>query len=72
MIDAPGLVERRVDVAGDELIAHVTLTSEELEIVGFAIGQALLLVMAAAQEWLFAFRANWSVERCSADTAGRC
>lgn len=58
MVDAPGLVERRVDIAGDQLVADVTLAAEQLKVVRFAVGQALLLVVAAAQERLFAFRAN--------------
>lgn len=58
MVHTPGLVERRVHIARDELIADVTLTAEQLEIVRFAIGQALLLVVAAAQERFFTFCTN--------------
>ncbi len=39
VVDAPGLVESREDVALDDLIAHVAEIPEELMIVDLTVGQ---------------------------------
>jgi len=54
VVDAPGLIEGGEDVALDHLVAHVAKVTEQLVVVGLAVGQTLSLVVAVTQEWLLA------------------
>ena len=56
--NSPRLVERPDDVTLDDLVAHVTQIPEQLVVVGLAVGQALALKVAVAQEWLLALGAH--------------
>lgn len=58
VMNAPRLVQRREHVSGDNLIANEAKIPEQLMIMGFAVGEALLLVMTMTEEWLFAFGAH--------------
>ena len=54
----PGFVESREDVTLDDLVADVAKVAEQLVVVGLAVGQALALVVAVAQEGFLALGAD--------------
>ena len=58
VVDAPGLAQRREDVAVDDLVADVAEVAEQLVVVGLAVGQALPLVVPVAQERFLALVEN--------------
>ena len=58
MVDAPGLVQRGEHVALDDLVAHVAEVSEQLVVVGLAVGEPLALVVLVAEERLLALGAH--------------
>jgi len=54
VVDAPGLVEGGEDVALDDLVTDIAEIAEELVVVSLAVGEALPLVVAVAQEGFLA------------------
>ena len=80
----PGFVESREDVALDDLVADVAEVAEQLVVVGLAVGQALALVVAVAQEGflalgadevldvpVLAWKANKPMNRCAGQSQER-
>ena len=54
----PRLVEGSKDISLDDLVTDVAEVTEELVVVGLAVGQPLALVVPVAQEWFLTLGAN--------------
>lgn len=52
MVDAPRFVQSRKDITLNHLIADKAQVPEQLVVVGFTVGQSLLLVVTMAQKRL--------------------
>lgn len=55
MVHTPCLVQRGEYVTANNLIANEAEISEQLMVVGFAIGKTTFFVVAVSQKWLLAF-----------------